>query len=359
MIDIELAPWLPPQQPFLAALVERGAHAALLHGPAGAGKWNLALAFARDLLCERPAAGLRACASCDSCRLFTAGNHPDLRAVVPDALAHRRPSFAEDDDDAPPETEGASGKAAPSRVLRIEQIHQLARLTSISAHRGGRRVVVLGPTESLTAPAANALLKTLEEPPPRTLFLLVADQIDRCLPTILSRCTLLRIPVPEFSESLAWLQGRGVGGADLERRLREAGGAPYRLVRDAEAGLIDAEHRSVLLDLLRRGAGLTAAQVAAKVPRTIAIGPAVALFQRWGYDFLSYCLGAGLRYHPADEASFSTLLHHWSAPGASGWIERLVRLQRVAEHPLNARAAVEGALLDYVESIALAGANRK
>ncbi len=73
----------------------------LLHGPAGTGKWDCAMAFAADVLCESARGPGPACGNCASCRLIGAGNHPDLRVLVPDALAERRPGGASDDEDAP------------------------------------------------------------------------------------------------------------------------------------------------------------------------------------------------------------------------------------------------------------------
>ena len=101
---------------------------------------------------------------------------------------------------------------------------------SISSHRGGRRVVLLLPAEALNASASNALLKMLEEPPPGTTFLAVSDQLDAVLPTILSRCVLLRAPNPSRAQSVAWLRSIGVERA--EARLAEAGGAPVGLAEE-------------------------------------------------------------------------------------------------------------------------------
>ena len=78
---------------------------------------------------------------------------------------------------------------------------------------------------------------------------------------------------------------------------------------------------------------------------------AVALFQRWGWDYFSYRMGGGLRYHPGEAVSFEVLARQWHLEAAGTWMDRLRALRAVAEHPLNPRAAVEGALLDYIQSI--------
>jgi DNA polymerase-3 subunit delta' len=349
------AAWLAEPRDRLAALRARGAHGLLLHGPAGVGKWDLAMAFAVDVLCERATVAQvgeynPACGVCHSCLLMAAGNHPDLRVVVPDALAERRPGNTGDEAEAALAGEGAAApKTKPSREIKIDQVRDLAALSSVTAHRGGARVVVLGPAETLNLPAANALLKGLEEPPAGMIFVLVADQIDRCLPTILSRCALVRVPVPARAVALDWLRTQA-RVANAEQRLTEAGGAPLAVLRESEE-LLSVEVREGLLALLRRGAALEPADVAAQVPRTLPIAGAVALFQRWGWDYFSYRMGGGLRYHPGDAASFEGLVRHWRLPAAGGWLDRLRGLRAVADHPLNPRAAIEGALLDYIESI--------
>jgi DNA polymerase-3 subunit delta' len=355
MADVESMSWLAPVRAAMGAQRLRGAHAMLLHGPAGTGKWYLAMSFARDVLCEQAAPPARACGTCASCVLMAAGNHPDLRVVVPDALAERRPGAAADEEE-PPAAEAdapAATKTKPSREIKIDQVRHISTLTEVTTHRAGARVVVLGPAERLNPAAANALLKGLEEPPPGSLFLLVADQLDHCLPTIISRCTLVRVAAPPRTVALNWLFAQGLG-KDADVRLTEAGGAPLGALR-TDAGALESEMRASLLGLLRRGASLAAADVAAAVPRTVPIGASVALFQRWGWDDSAFRLGGSLRYHPGDGAVFDGLSRCWSLRAAGGWMDSLRTLAAVAEHPLNARAAVEGMLLEYIESIAQAG----
>ena len=353
---VATASWLAGPRERLAALRARGAQGLLLHGPAGVGKWDLAMAFAGEVLCEQPAqaaqgAAAGACGVCASCRLIAGGSHPDLRVVVPDTLAARRPASAAADDDATAlaSESPAAAKSKPSHEIKIDQVRDLASLSAITAHRGGARVVVLGPAEALNLPAANALLKGLEEPPPGMIFVLVTDQIDRCLPTILSRCALVRVPVPARALALAWLSGLP-GLENAAQRLTEAGGAPMAVLRESDDRL-SPDVRDGLLGLLRRGAALEGADVAGQVPRTLPIAGAVALFQRWGWDYFSYRMGGGLRYHPGEEASFKALARQWQLEAAASWMDQLRTLRAVAEHPLNPRAAVEGALLDYIRSI--------
>jgi DNA polymerase III subunit delta' len=211
-------------------------------------------------------------------------------------------------------------------------------------------VVVLGPAEALNLPAANALLKGLEEPPPNCFFVLVSDQIDRCLPTIVSRCALVRIALPAQAQATQWLQSQGVPAEEAAVRLAEAGGAPVAAMRSSSDAL-EPEMRSTLLGLLRRGKSLAAADVVNEVPRVIPIAASVVLFQRWVWDYFSFRLGGGLRYHPGEAGAFEALAEVWSLQAAGTWADRLRGLRSVADHPLNPRAAVEGMLLEYIASI--------
>ena len=211
---------------------ERFAHAWLVHGLAGIGKLDFAVAAAASLLCETPQDGL-ACGHCAACAWFASGNHPDLRRIRPEAIAvEEGAEAAEQAEDAEP-VAGSASKRAPSKEIRIDQIRALESWFNTATHRGGWRVALLYPAHALNVVSANALLKVLEEPPPHTVFLLVADAPDRLLPTLVSRCRRLP-PAPDADTALQWLREQNVeparewlaaGGA---RRWRPALGAERR-----------------------------------------------------------------------------------------------------------------------------------
>jgi DNA polymerase-3 subunit delta' len=339
-------PWLDAARRQARAQLERGSHALLLHGPAGVGKWALATKLAIDLLCEAPAQapGRRACGHCAACQLLAAGSHPDLRVLVPDALARLRPGGATEE--AAEEAPESASRKEPSPVLRLPQVRALDEFFQLTAHRSGVRVVQAGPLESLNAEAANALLKVLEEPSSGLIFLLVAHRIDHALPTVLSRCTQVRVSVPDEAVARAWLADR-LEGVDPGMALREAGGAPLLAwTRSREPGL-DAADRAAILGLLRRGRTLTAAEVAQSVSRNVPVRAAVDLCQRWVWDYMSHCCGGPLRYHPQESAAMNALQASWSPGAAARWADSLLRLAALADHPVNARLAIEGALLEY------------
>src|SRR2546423_10129279 len=170
--------------------------ALLLHEAHGAGGDWLARWVARLVLCERAAGA--PCGSCAGCRRVIAGQHPDLLMLQP----------TED-----------------SQQIRIEQVRELAQELALTSHQGGYKVGILSPAEALNRFAANALLKTLEEPPARTLLVLVTTQPSRLPATVLSRCQRLRVRAPARAEAVAWLTAlRGAG--DWSAALDALGEAP-------------------------------------------------------------------------------------------------------------------------------------
>jgi DNA polymerase-3 subunit delta' len=172
-------------------------HALLIHDSPGAGGEWLANWVATLALCTNT--GEAPCGRCDGCKRVANQQHPDLTWVVP---------------------------IEESKQLRIEQVRELATELALTSHQGGYKVGILSPADSMNRFAANALLKTLEEPPARTLLILVAVQ-PSCLPaTILSRCQRLRVQVPTRAEAIEWLQ-KERGSGDWSGVLDVIGEAPF------------------------------------------------------------------------------------------------------------------------------------
>src|SRR5256885_5283861 len=166
-------------------LRERLPHAILLQSGEGLGEFEFAQACAQSLLCEDPRPGERPCGACHACDWFSLGNHPDFRLIVPESMA---PESSE---------EGAEPAKKKSEQIRIEQVRELAGFLAVGTHRAGLRVILIYPADAMNANTQNALLKSLEEPPPGTVFLLVSTQIDRLLPTVRSRCARFALPPPD------------------------------------------------------------------------------------------------------------------------------------------------------------------
>ena len=209
-------------------------------------------------------------------------------------------------------------------------------------HRQGLRVVVLYPAEALNMPASNALLKTLEEPPPGTVFLLASNGLDRLLPTILSRCRKFALPMPEHAAALAWLKEQGVPDADSW--LREEGGAP--LAARAQAELGNREELDSLLHFLARPSAESALKNAEKLSKT-PLAALVAWQQRWLYDLLSVKLSGVVRYYPRYQKELAGLAGNVHTANLLRAVKSTNERRAVADHPLSAKLFVEDMLLDY------------
>ncbi|MGH8209527.1 MAG: DNA polymerase III subunit delta', partial [Steroidobacteraceae bacterium] len=171
-------------------------HAMLLHEAPGAGGDWLAKWIARLVLCQDEARA--PCGDCPSCHRVATAQHPDLTVLQP----------IED-----------------SRQIRIEQVRELSAELALTAHQGAYKIAIITPADTLNRFAANALLKTLEEPPSRTLLMLVVTQPSRLPATILSRCQRIRIRAPARNKAVSWLEAtRGAG--DWNAVLDTLGEAP-------------------------------------------------------------------------------------------------------------------------------------
>ncbi|MBL8296941.1 MAG: DNA polymerase III subunit delta' [Rhodanobacteraceae bacterium] len=210
---MNVATWNGPLWNNVLERRRRGAmpHALLLAGPAGLGKRAFAAALAALLLCERPADV--ACGRCRSCLLVAAGSHPD-RAEVKLELR----------DD---------GKTLRSEIT-VDQIRLLSQRLSMTAQFGGHQLALIDPADLMNTAAANALLKTLEEPGAGTVLLLIADQLSRLPATIRSRCQRLDFLLPNAAEAMVWLKSQGIEGA--AQALDAAAGNPGLALELARGG---------------------------------------------------------------------------------------------------------------------------
>lgn len=337
-------PWQGAAWSRLQQMRERLPHAILFHGPAGVGKADFMETFAQALLCENVRPDGHACGACASCGWFLQNNHPDYRRVRPEALEDEPAGEGEEGAES---TGKAKSSKAPSKEIKIEQIRSLADFMNISTHRQGLRVVVLYPAEALNMPASNALLKTLEEPPPGTVFLLASNSLDRLLPTILSRCRKFALPMPGHEEALAWLKEQGVPDADSW--LREQGGAPLAALQESEAG--SREDMDTLLHFLAAPSVDGALRTADKLSKS-ALPALVAWQQRWLYDVLSLKLSGRIRYYPRYQKEVSQLAGRVPTAKLNRAIKALGERRAVADHPLSAKLFVEDMLLEYTSCCA-------
>ncbi len=237
-----LAP-LPWQSALWDSLTERKLHnrlphALLLHGAAGIGKGRLARLLLASLLCENVQQQLP-CGACHACQMLAAGSHPDC------FVADAEYGAVNQDDDDDKKSKKAKKTIAPSKQIKIDCIRDLIHFSTQSAHQGGKRIALIEPAEWLNHNAANALLKTLEEPGADTHIILVSHQPSRLLPTLRSRCQAVFCATPEREQSLQWLKQQGVATERANTALDFTYQAPLKAL-DAVNNHQDNLHQEVI-----------------------------------------------------------------------------------------------------------------
>ena len=335
---IDLLPW--HRQPLHELLARRSKlpHALLIHGNQGIGKVEFAKAIAQSLLCEANEGGI-ACGKCSACGWFRDGNHPDFRALVPDILAEETAEAEVPAEDADKKDE------KKSKEIKVDQIRAIGGFMTLSTHRDGFRILLIYPAETLNPNAANSLLKTLEEPPAKTLILLVTDQLNRLLATIRSRCQRVLLPAPAPEEALAWLSTQGVDNA--ASALAMAGGAPLDALTFA-APAYQAERKAFVAALADPVADyMAAAQSFEKAD----LNHLVTWLQTWIADIaLSHLVGE-VRHHIDQKKAIAGIAASVQLPRLFRYESELRQVRRSISHPLNARLLLEQLLISYQRAI--------
>ena len=329
-----LPKWLVSPLASLLAGRDRLHHALLITGPEGVGKEWLARALAAALLCDAPGATRLACGGCSGCRWFSQDSHPDFRLIRPAA-----DEVSADDAEAP------AKPAKASRDIRIEQIRALAGFVEIASHRGGAKVVLITPAEAMNGAAANALLKTLEEPPANTYFIMTSSRAYRLPPTVRSRCRQVPIPAPSTPEAVSWVIDQA--GVDSDRALEWlafCGGAPRRAVEFGTA-----ERAATHRDLIEVVAGSESDTLPALADRLQQHEPGswVPVLHSWCVDLLRCKAGAAPRYFPAETKRLGALAQKSDLQSLIAFESWMNQLGRLVSHPLNARLVAEDALSRY------------
>jgi DNA polymerase III subunit delta' len=226
MTKLPLPPWFEaPRDEINAALAaERLAHGLLIHEDPGAGGLDLARWIAQRVNCSEPARA--PCGECQECRWIAADQHPDVTRLSPEG---------------------------ESTQILIQSVRDLSADLALTAHARGYKVAIISPAEAMNHFAANALLKTLEEPPKRTLVLLVTSQPSRLLPTLRSRCSKLRLIAPPRLEAAAYLEA-AKGAGPWAEALAATGAGPFALL-DADPSALATLRTDTIVTLHDIGTG--------------------------------------------------------------------------------------------------------
>jgi DNA polymerase-3 subunit delta' len=332
-LNKNLFPWLAAAWERLQNRRSALPHALLIHGRAGLGKSLLASRFAQRLLCEGPVGDRdAACGRCQACLWFRQGNHPDFRLIQPEVLAE-----ATTEESQARKRDGESS----SRQIRVDQIRDIHDLLAIGAHRRGLRVVLIRPAEAMNVAAANALLKSLEEPPADTLFLLVSSAPDRLPPTVRSRCQSVPVAAASDAEAVSWLGACGV--KDPEAALAYASNAPLAALEDAEEATV----REALVSELAQG-GCDALALADLCQGATPVR-VVAWMQKWAADLALASTAGRVRYHLRHAAALRALAPSVAVERLLGFDRSLAESAAIAQHPLNPRLFLEDMFLRYAQ----------
>ena len=305
--DIKLFPeWWTASQ----SLRRRDFGAALLMAPPGLGVGHFAVSLAAGLLCRDPGAAGEPCGVCPSCKWVEDEQHPDCRWVRPAADQEALGEGAEG-----AEGSGAEGGAA-SGDIRIDQVRALGAFSQVSSHRGGHRVVVLGPVERLNIPAVNALLKGLEEPSEGLHFILYGERLQGVPATLLSRCRRVNLGASQALVAAQRLSAQS-GLAWLIQLLEEPTVDPLRWA--GRAGKADASEVLWVLQL-------------------------------WLSDVIRMRLGLRPVHHPQSQAALARHVELSQGRGLAAISQgqfHLLQRSRQARHPLNATLFMESIFDDF------------
>jgi DNA polymerase-3 subunit delta' len=297
-------------------------HGLLLTGMAGIGKAELAAHLAHALTCTEPTGEGDPCGQCRSCQLNAAGTHPDIHWYRPEE---------------------------PGKAIKVDAIRELAQSSVLTAGGSGRSVFIIEPADAMNAAAANALLKTLEEPAGGAVLILVSASPDRLPATIRSRCQQLALSPPAEAVATAWLTERGLAAPKAQRLLDLFGGAPLRALAASEAELLETlDGMWAAFERLAQGRG----DPVAVAEDWKGHDPAMVLdwLILWCLDLLRIQADPARRPHfdAAAAGRFQTLAERLDCKDLHGFVDTLYELRRRLTSNLNAQLVLERLLLDWI-----------
>jgi DNA polymerase III subunit delta' len=335
-LSADSMPWLEGAQQRIrrALAAQRLPHSLLLVSAPGLGAVQLANWIAALALCDS-APALRPCGTCASCRLLRADSHPDFHGV----------RLEED-----------------AQQIKVEQVRALIESLVLKSYRGGYKVGVIEGAESLNANGANAFLKTLEEPTPDTMLILVARPSHRLPATVASRCLRLTLKSPATDVATAWLERHAPGvpaaqnsGASAPRSwgpaLRLVGGAPLLALELEATGLATLDRD--MQESLRQLADGTV-DVTLLAERWMKSNPALRIswLENWITQRVHVELGAATSRQSAEPVRLPAALLKAKIRALFELLDSARQLRRLASTGLNQQLALEALLLSGRDALA-------
>lgn len=332
-------PWQKTIWSHIQSERDRLAHAILLRGQVGIGKFDFSIELSKSLLCLTPIQDGLACNLCESCHWFSQSNHPDFRLLSPDG--------GEQD-----ESEITTKKKTKKANILIDQVRALSQFLTLSSHRANAtRILLITPAETLNEVSANALLKIIEEPPVGLIFILVCNEPQRLLPTLLSRCNQIAMPSPSREESMNWLREQtDLSDKELVASLNYMSGSPIKTLQKIE-------EKSVmpykLIEQLAKGATCDYALVASllneKKQDDVGMKEALNTLQKWCYDLVSYLITNKVYYHSDMESLFHSLSDKCVLNSLLDFQKTVSQAKHYATHPLMTDLQLESLALQYTK----------
>ncbi|MBK1693377.1 DNA polymerase III subunit delta' [Chromatium weissei] len=325
-ISVAALPWLTGIWTGLqtARAAERLAHGLLISGARGVGKRLLAEQLAHSLLCpQRDRVGIP-CGVCADCHLLAAGTHPDLKRLGADSTTK-------------------------SNTITIDTIRAFTEHESLTPSRAPRKIVLIDPADHLNTAAANALLKTLEEPAGRTILCLIGENSGQLPATIRSRCQHIKVPIPAESVALAWLRSH-TKQHDQTLRLRLAHGAPLRALTEFTDELLE-QRRLRLLGFLAIAAKTRDPIAEAATWNTQGAAQMLDWLAGWLCDLLRLMVvqNPPRLNNPDHLNDFAALARHISPAASHRLLRRILEANTQLEANINPLLILESLAIDWAQ----------
>jgi DNA polymerase III subunit delta' len=320
------APWIADQ---LKALLAQRGHAWLLSGPSGLGQYRLGFEMVRAWLCEQPTPN-GACGQCNSCHAIDVRTHADLCVLMPETvmieLGWPLSEKAQSDID--------DKKRKASKEIRVDAMRDAIEFSQRTSARGRGKAVLVFPAERMNHITANALLKTLEEPPGDVKFVLATESAHQLLPTIRSRCLghTMQWPAPEAAQR--WLQAQGLQAEVAKTLLRATGSRPDDAAAFMASGR-DPASWALLPKAMQRGE--------LSLLKDWTPAQTIDALHKLCHDLMAQRAGAAPRFFDASNlpSSNANAAHSPSLSTLSQWSKDLSKATRTMEHPFNAGLMLE------------------
>lgn len=311
-----LYPWQISDYDYLMSLTKRLPSSILLHGPSGVGALNIALAFSARLLCENPKQE-QSCGNCRSCNLLMQNSHPDFYRLEPDPDDEKK-----------------------NKVITVAEVRSAVEYISLSTHLAEYKIILIENSGWLNLNSANALLKVLEEPPMKVLFILITDNLNKMLPTIKSRCHKYGLTLPSKEQALAYLTEQKIDNSLFWLSY-------YNSCPLFEAELTDTQLANFINTLLVPSIDNIFLLVQDVDGKTVSFSFFVDFMLKWISDLSSYQLSQQMSYFGYYMEAISGLIVKLHREKAFYLVDKLTHLSLWATHPLNYKLQIENILLQY------------